>query len=177
MGTNRAPFSSTCFYIRKKHTVLHIGASAKKKKKKKLAWSLNFTFCFIDDVFSLNNCKLGNFADRIYPIVLHLEIDNGEEEEQTFTTKEMISMCPLWTFYLYAYGVYISQLVRYSRSYESYHDFLDRGLLLTRKILNQGFLVDKLKSSLPRFYGRHHDLVNRQGVSVSQMTTDMFRLA
>jgi hypothetical protein len=95
MGTNRAPFSSTCFYIRKKHTVLHIGASAKKKKNKKLAGSLNFTFCFIDDVFSLNNCKLGNFADRIYPIVLHLEIDNGEEKEQTFTTKEMISMCPL----------------------------------------------------------------------------------
>ena len=26
-------------------------------------------------------------------------------------------------------------------------------------------------------YGRHHDFVNRYGVSVSQMTTDMFRLS
>jgi hypothetical protein len=27
-----------------------------------------------------------------------------------------------------------------------YHDFLDRGLLLTRKLLNQVFLASKLKS-------------------------------
>ena len=44
-----------------------------------------------------------------------------------------------------AYGVYISQLIRYSRSCGSHRDFLDRRLLLTRKLLNQGFLLDKLK--------------------------------
>ena len=36
-----------------------------------------------------------------------------------------------------------------------------RGLLLTRKLLNEGFLLVKLKSSLRKFYGRHHDLVGR----------------
>jgi hypothetical protein len=35
----------------------------------------------------------------------------------------------------------------------------------------------KLKSSLRQFYGRHHDLVGRYGISVSQMTTDMFHLS
>ena len=40
-----------------------------------------------------------------------------------------------------AYGVYISQLIRYSRACGSYQDFLDIGLLLTRKLLNQGFLL------------------------------------
>ena len=59
----------------------------------------------------------------------------------------------------------------------SYKDFLDRELLLTRKLLNQGFLLVKLKSSLRKFYGRHHDLVDRYGISVSQMTTDMFHLS
>jgi hypothetical protein len=34
-----------------------------------------------------------------------------------------------------------------------------------------------LKSSLRQFYGRHHDLVDRYGISVSQMTTDMFHLS
>ena len=34
-------------------------------------------------------------------------------------------------------------------------DFLDRGLLLTSKLLNQGFLLVKLKSSLRKFYGGH----------------------
>jgi hypothetical protein len=39
------------------------------------------------------------------------------------------------------------------------------GLLLTRKLPNQGFLLVKLKSSLRKFYGRHHDLVDRYGIS------------
>jgi hypothetical protein len=34
----------------------------------------------------------------------------------------------------------------------------------------------KLKSSLRKFYGRHHNLVDRYGKSLSQMTTNMFRL-
>ena len=50
-------------------------------------------------------------------------------------------------------------------------------LLLTRKLLNQRFLLVKLKSSLRTFYGHHHDLVDRYGISVSQMTTDMFHLS
>jgi hypothetical protein len=75
-----------------------------------------------------------------------------------------------------AYGVYISHMIRYSRASGSYQDLLDRGLLLTRKLLNQGFLLVKLKSSLRKFYGRHHDLVDRYGIYVSQMTTDMFHL-
>ena len=41
-----------------------------------------------------------------------------------------------------------------------YQDFLDRGLLLTRKLLNKGSLLAKLKSSLRKLYGRHHDLVD-----------------
>jgi hypothetical protein len=55
-------------------------------------------------------------------------------------------------------------------------DFLDRGLLFTRKLLNQGFLPAKWKSLLRKFYGRHCFLVNRYGIFVSQMTTDMFHL-
>jgi len=36
-----------------------------------------------------------------------------------------------------AYGVYISQMIRYSRAC----DFLDKGLLLTRKILIQVIIL------------------------------------
>ena len=76
-----------------------------------------------------------------------------------------------------ANGVYISQLIRYSRACVYYQDFLDRGLLLTKKLLNQGFLMVRLKSSLRKFYGRHHDLVDRYGKSVKQMMRDMFPLS
>jgi len=33
------------------------------------------------------------------------------------------------------------------------------------------------KSSLRKFYGRHHDLVDRYEISVSQITTDMFHFS
>jgi hypothetical protein len=74
-----------------------------------------------------------------------------------------------------AYGVYISQLTLYSTDCASYQDFNDREL--TRKLLNQRFLLIKLKSSLRKFHGRHDDLVDRYGKYVSQKTTDMFQLS
>ena len=61
------------------------------------------------------------------------------------------------------YGVYSSQLIRYSRVC----GILDTGLLLTRKRLNNGFLVAKLKSSLRKFYGRRNELVNRYAIYVT----------
>ena len=54
---------------------------------------------------------------------------------------------------------------------------LDTELLLTRKLLNQRFLLAKLNSSLRKIYGRHHDVADRYGISVSQMTMDMFHLS
>jgi hypothetical protein len=52
-------------------------------------------------------------------------------------------------------GIYISQLIWYSKDYGSFQDFLDKRLL-TRMFLKQGFLLVNLKSSLRKFYGRHH---------------------
>ena len=43
------------------------------KNEKKLHRFFNFTFRYIDDVLSLNNCKFGNFVDRIYPTELEIK--------------------------------------------------------------------------------------------------------
>ena len=57
-----------------------------------------------------------------------------------------------------AYGVYISQLIRHLRAFTSYHDYLDRELLLTKQPLNQECLVIRLRSSLRQSHGTYHDL-------------------
>jgi hypothetical protein len=44
-----------------------------KKNEKKLAQSFKFTFCYIDDVLSLNYSRFGDFVDRIYPIELEIK--------------------------------------------------------------------------------------------------------
>jgi hypothetical protein len=49
----------------------------------------------------------------------------------------------------------------YSRACAHYSDFLDRAQLLKQKLLKQGYVAPRLKSSLHIFYGRHHILVDR----------------
>jgi len=48
------------------------------------------------------------------------------------------------------YGVHISQIVRYSRDCCQYSDFLDIPQLLTKKLLNKGFVSRMLRSSLQK---------------------------
>ena len=83
---------------------------------------------------------------------------------------------PVATAYgVYMYNVHVYRYLSADPIFQSLCmwficDFLDRGLMLTRKLLNQGLVVN-LKSLLRKFYSRHHDLVIRHGVSVLQMTT------
>ena len=58
----------------------------------------------------------------------------------------------------------------YSRACTQYSDFLERTQLLTQKLLKHGYVVPRLKPSLQNFYGRHHNLVHRYDISISQMT-------
>ena len=46
----------------------------------------------------------------------------------------------------------VSQFIRYSRACGSYQNFLDRGLLLKRKLLKEGFLLVKIKSLIRKCY-------------------------
>ena len=161
-----------------------------KKNEKKLTLSFNFTFRYIDDVFSLHNSRFGDFFDRFYPIELeakdttntdrsasyldlYLEIDSAGMLRTKLYDKRDDFNFPIVNFPFICR--YIPAAPAYSSG--SYQDFLNRGLLLKRKLLNQGFLLDKLKSSLQKFYGRHHDVVDRYGISGSQMTTDMFHFS
>ena len=38
-----------------------------------------------------------------------------------------------------AYGVYVSQLIRYARACSNYQDFMERGKVLTTKLLSQAY--------------------------------------
>jgi hypothetical protein len=52
-----------------------------------------------------------------------------------------------------AYGVYISHLIRYTRTWFAYENFSMRGQPLTKKIMLQGYNESCLKSSFHEFYG------------------------
>ena len=135
---------------------LHTGASQRKETTR----FFNFTFRHIDDVILLNNSKFDEIKDSRDTarspsyLDLNLEIDNEcrlrtELYDKRYDFNFLILNFPFICSNIPAapvYGVYIFQFIRYSRTCGSYHDYLNRGLLLTRKLLNQGFLVVKLSS-------------------------------
>ena len=72
-----------------------------------------------------------------------------------------------------AYGVFISQLIRYARACSSYGCSILRVNRLSNKLLEQGYVKERLKSSLRKCYGRYGDLIKQYEVSLSQMLNDI----
>ena len=68
-----------------------------------------------------------------------------------------------------AYAVNISQLVGYARACCKYPDIVDRGKLLMNKLLSLGYRRAKLVSTVKKFYGRHHDMVDPYNMTVSKL--------
>ena len=149
------------------------------------------------DVLSLNNSKISEFIDVIYPCELdikdttessisasyldcYLNIDDGKLITRLYDKRDDFNF-PIVNFPFMssnipsapAYGVYVSQLVRYARACYNYEDFVDRGKLLTSKLLSQGYRRAKLVSTLKKFYGRCHDLVDPYCVAASKLVSDL----
>ena len=67
-------------------------------------------------------------------------------------------------------------LIRYARACSSYEFFILRARRLSSKLLKQGYLVERLKSSFRKFYGRYGDLIEQYGVTLSRMLNDILTL-
>jgi hypothetical protein len=73
-----------------------------------------------------------------------------------------------------AYGVNISQLIRYARASSNYSDFLKRHLHLRNRLLDQGYTKIRLIRSLKKFIFRYQDLVEIYSVSAEKIISDRF---
>ena len=94
-----------------------------------------------------------------------------------FTTSVTILISILQTFRSWAatchlcpaYGVFISQLIRYARASSSYECFILRALRLSNKLLRQGYVKQRVRSSLRKFYGRYGDFIKQYEAPLSRM--------
>ena len=121
------------------------------------------------------DCSLSSYFD------CYLYIDNGRLTTRLYDKRDDFNF-PIVNFPFLssnipsapAYGVYVSQLIRYARTCSNYQDFMDRGKVLTTKLLSQRYQKTKLVATLKKFCGRHHDLVNPYNVTVSRIVSDVF---
>ena len=130
----------------------------------------------IDDLIVFNNKKLGNYAKEIYPSQLTVEKANTSDDLANYLDLTFIigSNNRLHTklydkhfdFDLHivnfpfllsnipsspSYGVYISQLIRYTRRYSYYDDLEYRNKRLVDRLLSQGYEVEHLRNSFKNF--------------------------
>ena len=161
--------------------------------------AFNFTYRYINDVLSINNARFAEFLPLIYPpelevkeitdtassasfLDLYLEFDDSgqlstkiydKRDDFNFKIINFPNMCsniPASP----AYGVYISQLIRYARASSNYSDFLKRHLHLRNRLLDQGYKKIRLIRSLKKFIFRYQDLVEIYSVSAETIISDGF---
>ena len=141
--------------------------------KKKLASQFNFTNRYIDDVLSINNQDFENYLSEMYPAELEIKDTTESNTSASYLDLLLSIECdgqlrtPLYdkrndfnfdiTNFPFlssnipsspAYGVFISQLIRYARACSSYEWFILRAARLSSKFLGQGYVMERLKSSL-----------------------------
>ena len=196
MGTNCAPLLADLFLYSYESEFLQ---KLVKDKKIHEARAFNFTYRYIDDVLSINNSRFAEFLPLIYPpelevkettdtassasfLDLYLEFDDSgqlstkiydKRDDFNFKIINFPNMCsniPASP----AYGVYISQLIRYARASSNYSDFLKRHLHLRNRLLDQGYKKIRLIRSLKKFIFRYQYLVEIYSVSAEKIISDAF---
>ena len=182
MGTNCAPLLADFFLYSYENEFLD---KLIKEGKRKL------------DLISFNNKRFKEFISDIYPkeltisettestsVASYLDLLFIEDNSNNITTK-LYDKRDTFGFHIVnfpfmssnipsapAYGVYASQLIRYARCCSNYSDFLSHHRALVRRLLSQGYKVNRLSNTFKKFYGRHTDLVGQYKKSVCQMFAD-----
>ena len=194
MGTNCAPLLDDIFLLLIRsgiHTVLALD-----RHETFGISEFNFTYSYIDDVLSINKPDFENYLGQMYPPELEIK-DTTESNTSAFYFDLLLSIGRDGQLHtsLYdkrddfnfhttnfsflssnipsspAYGVFISQLIRYARASSSYECFILRAVRLSNKLPGQGYV--RLRSSLRKFYGRYGDLIKQYEVPLSRMLHDI----
>ena len=140
--------------------------------RKQLESRFNFTYRYIDDVLSINNPEFENCLGQMCPI--ELEINDTTESNTSASYLDLLLSIGRdgqlhtsiydkrddFNFHITnfpfmgsniptspAYGVFISQLIHYARAWFSYgFFFILRATRLSNKLLEQGYVKERLKS-------------------------------
>ena len=191
MGTNSAPLLADLFL----HTFEYDYMLKTMKQDMPKAVAFSNTFRYIDDLISINNETFGPSISDIYPSELELKettlastevcyldtkISHGDnntpfhisvyDKRDDFTFRivnfpHMDSNIPANP----AYGVYISQLVRYARICTSKLDFIHRLRCLSSRLLQQGFKLTSLFKSFNKFFKSHGALIGKYDATLREL--------
>ena len=165
MGTNCAPLVADLFLFCYERDFMK---SLTKEKRYDLIDAFNSTSRYLDDLLNIDNIHFEHMVHRIYPEAAFLDL-NLSIHNDIFSTK-IYDKRDDFIFYIVnfpfldgdvpqrlSYGVYISQLIRFTRASSHVTDFNNRNKFLTAKLLKQGYRYHKLRKAFSKFYRRHFE--------------------
>ena len=187
MGTNCAPLIADLFlFCYEKDFMLSLNTNTQAD----VILSFNNTSRYLDDIFNMDNKFFHSMIKDIYPSELELNKANAVDTNAPFLDLNIfiidgkILTCVYdkrddFNFQIVnypnlsgnipsspSYGVYISQLVRFSRCCSNVEDFHKRNLLITKKLLLQGYRFHKLRRSFKKFFIRYRDALGKYRCSL-----------
>jgi len=190
MGTNCAPLIADLFlYCYERDFMLSLSIDTQMN----MIEAFNNTSRYLDDILNIDNDFFTNMIHKIYPKELQLIKANVSDTHVSFLDLDIHILDGIIITKIYdkrddynfeiinfpsldsdiprrpSYGVYISQLIRYARCCSNLKDFNNRNLLLTKKLLTQGYRYHKLVKTFRKFCYKNPDLINKYDISVKAM--------
>lgn len=190
MGTNCAPLIADLFlFCYESEFMLNLN----KNNRSDIISAFNDTSRYLDDICNIDNNYFDNMVQDIYPKELELNKANSSDKEASFLDLHLFIESGKIKTKIYdkrddfnfsivnypnlkgdipkstSYGVYISQLIRFARACSNVQDFNSRNLLMTKKLLTQGFHYHKLRATFSKFYHRSSDLLNKYNCNLKTL--------
>ena len=118
---------------------------------------------YLDNLLNIDNPYFEGMGNQIYPPELQSNKAIASNTESPF-----FIYTSLFLFGHPSYGVYISQLIRFSGVRSLIDDCNARNKCLIAKLLKQGYRYHKRRKSFSKFYRRHHELVSKFNVGLKR---------
>ena len=140
---------------------------------------------YLDDIINISNVYFDNMVSQIYPSELQLNKTNASDTEAAYLDMHLSISNDIVSTKIYdkredfdlgivhflfldgdvprstSYGVYISQLIRFTRASSYVADFNTFNKLLTQKLLKQVYRYRKLPKHFQKIYRRYYDLISK----------------
>ena len=168
--------------------------SLTKETRYDLIDAFNSTSRYLDDLLNIDNIHFEHMVHRIYPAELQLtDKANASDTEAAFLDLNLSIHNDLVSTKIYdkrdyfnfdivnfpfldgdvlrrtSYGVYISQLISFTRASSHVTVFNNRNKFLTAKLLKQGYRYHKLRKAFSKFYRRHFELIEKYHVGLKKL--------
>ena len=188
MGTNCAPLIADLFlYCYESEFMLRL---SKDDSKADVITAFNDNSRYLDDICIIDNAFFPKMVKDIYPIELQLNKANTSQQEASFLDLHLSVSDGIITTKIYdkrddfnfsivnypyldgnipkvtSYGVYMSQLTRFARACTNVEDFHNRNLIMTKKLLQQGYRYHKLRNTFSKFYHKSLSLLDKYNLSL-----------